>query len=193
MYQYFLIKHPRPAGNIHLVNDFDAFVIDRMNSSIQWCLRITVRVKLMCNSSIGWVSMSAQSASVSMQDFKVHWSVLIDSFRVPVFNWRRISFKVHPVMTKSRTYMRYKRKWPKCHVRGQSFAHVPCDPMFLHFLVATRARPHLSTDSVVFFKKKKNKMSFHDVLRCKFEALPFGCIFNWRFIIFRRATGAIIY
>lgn len=43
-----------------------------------------------------------------------------------------------------------------------------------------------------FLQNKKN-MSFHFVFRGEVEALPFGWILDWLHIIFRRATGAVIY
>lgn len=115
----------------YLFSFLKPFSMLRINSSIQWWRSTTVRVKLKCNSSIGWNWTVPKEFSDFITLSSSFCSVLIESVFGPVERWNQISIKNDSITWRgylknaSLAHNGHRRKWPNClvHVETSEFFH----------------------------------------------------------------------
>lgn len=94
--------------------------IVRMNSSIQWCCKTSVRVRLICNSSIGIIS-TASNRSLDFIVFVI--SICKVSISSDLMSKEKSQYVIifHYLCGHFINYVEYKHKLPKCRVHVENF------------------------------------------------------------------------
>lgn len=101
--------------------ELKSFWREFMNSSIQWCLKITVFVRLMWMSSRLWTSTPSVWTWFSRNFLTAQWNDTSCSDRKPM---KRVRIENMTDERQTGLYMECERKWTRCRVRVENFLFV---------------------------------------------------------------------